>query len=96
MDPDTPEPRNGTLSMSSQGVNGINFSAHDITFNIDNDIIVNNTKMNEEFQEMKKSIVEMKNSITEMKEMLQQIFYAPGMPGYYEAQENFENNLQNK
>jgi hypothetical protein len=44
----------------------------------------------EENREMKKNINEMQNKIDDLEEKLIQIFYAPGMPGALEAQEDFE------
>ena len=44
----------------------------------------------EENREMKETINEMQNKIDDLEEKLTQIFYAPGMPGALEAQEDFE------
>jgi len=50
-----------------------------------------NTAIEEENKEMKKTIEELKGTVADLKEMITQMFYAPGMPGFIEAQKDFEN-----
>jgi len=44
-------------------------------------------------QEHKFELPEIKKKIDELKEMIEQIYYAPGMPGYALAKDDFENKM---
>ena len=39
---------------------------------------------------------ELKNELQEIKKMIYEIYYAPGMPGYYMAKESFEDNQKKR
>jgi hypothetical protein len=43
-----------------------------------------------EVKEMKNTIEELKNNVADLKEIITQLLYAPGMPGYIQAREDFE------
>lgn len=45
---------------------------------------------------MERHNLELQNRVVEMGEKLEEMYYAPGMPGYVKAKESFESNLSNK
>ena len=55
----------------------------------------------EDVNEIKKVVADsteldkLKATVAELKEMVTQMFYSPGMPGYYAAQEDFDATLEN-
>ncbi len=46
--------------------------------------------------DMKNVIVEQSKEINELKRKLEEIYYAPGMPGFLQAQESFEANKKRR
>jgi hypothetical protein len=69
----------------------LNFTADNVILDVKNDLVINNTKLNEELQEIKESNKNMKQTIEELKQMITEIYYAPNMPGYFLAKKDFEN-----
>ena len=47
--------------------------------------------LNKTTDKLEKTVEELNTTVAELKEMMTQMFYAPGMPGYLAAQSDFEN-----
>ena len=62
----------------------------DLNMTINGELFLKNVDVGKLLTKLEDENKELKNEINKIKRILEQLYYAPGGPGYLEAQENFD------